>query len=67
MDVRLNDELVNLWQAFDHESEILENCLKMTRSETAALESMQALERHGYADARCDRIPQPLWFRTPSR
>ena len=52
MYVRLNGEMVYLWRAVDHESEILEIFVSKKRDKSAALQFMKkALKRHGPADA----------------
>ena len=48
MYVKLNDEMVYLWRAVDHEREILESYVTRTRDKDAALTFMKkALKRHG--------------------
>ena len=52
MYVKLNGEMVNLWRAVDHESEVLESYLTTTRDNAAALTFMKkALKRHGSPEA----------------
>jgi len=52
MYVKLNGEMVYLWQAVDHEGEILESYVTKTRDKKAALAFMKkALKRHGSPDA----------------
>jgi hypothetical protein len=48
MDVKLNGEMVYLWQAIDQEGEVLESYVTRTRDRTAALRFMKkVLKRHG--------------------
>ena len=52
MYVKLNGEMVYLWRAVDHESEVLESYLSSTRDKAAALAFMKkALKRHGAPEA----------------
>ncbi len=52
MYVKLNGEMVYLWRAVDHESEVLESYLTTTRDNAAALTFMKkALKRHGSPEA----------------
>ncbi|WP_236555154.1 IS6 family transposase [Novosphingobium sp. 9U] len=45
---KLNDEMVYLWRAVDHEGEVLESYIIKTRDKAAALSFMKkALKRHG--------------------
>ncbi|MEW9855422.1 transposase [Novosphingobium sp. M1R2S20] len=48
MNVKLNGEMVYLWQAVHHEGEVLESFITKARDNQAALTFMQkALKRHG--------------------
>ncbi len=48
MYVKLNDEMVYVWRAVDHEGEILESYVTKARDKAAALASLKrALKRHG--------------------
>ena len=48
MYVKLNGEMVYLWRAVDHESEILDSFVSKTRDKAAALTfTKKALKRHG--------------------
>jgi putative transposase len=52
MDVKLSGEMVYLWRAVDHESEILESYVTKTRDKAAALTFMKkAQKRHGKVKA----------------
>lgn len=52
MYVKLGGEMVYLWRAVDHEGEVLESCVTMTRDKDAALRFMKkALKRHGSPEA----------------
>lgn len=46
--VRINGEMRNLWRAVDHEGEVLESFVTLTRDKAAALKFIKkALKRHG--------------------
>jgi len=52
MYVKLNNEMVYLWRAVDHEREVLESYVMKTRYKEAALTFMKkALKRHGSPEA----------------
>ena len=50
--MKLNGEMVYLWQAVDHEGEVLESYFTKTRDKAAALTFMKkALKRNGSPEA----------------
>ena len=52
MYVKLNDEMIYLWRAVDHEGEILKSYITRTRDKDARLRFMnKALKRHGSPEA----------------